>query len=189
MAGACDSVMRLLSPYLDDELSAPDRAAVGDHLQGCRDCQGRLADLAATHAAMSAFLKTRAEAADFSGFTNRVMAQIRKEPLPFSQRARLWWSELMAYHSTAIYSGLGAATAAACAVLLVVGRPPVRLGEETIIHSMSVADPRYEPVVMHTEDGETITMLVEHQDDATDEAPTSGSGPSSAATPPHGGNL
>lgn len=189
MAGACDSVVRLLSPYLDDELSGPDRAAVADHLKGCRDCPARLADLAATQAAMTAYLKTRADAADFSGFTNRVMAQIRKEPLPFGQRTRLWWSELMAYHSTAIYSGLGAATAAACAMLLVVGRPAVHSGEETVIHSLSVTDPRYEPVVMHTEDGETITMLVEHQDDAQDGAATSGTAPANSLAAPHGGNL
>jgi hypothetical protein len=42
---------------------------------------------------------------------------------------------------------------------------------------------------MHTEDGETITMLVEHQDDAQDAPATSGAAPVNAMTAPHGGNL
>lgn len=186
MAGGCDSVTRLLSPYVDDELSGSDRAAVAAHLSGCKDCQARLADLEATHAAMSAYFTAKADAADFSGFTARVMGQIQSEPLSFGQRARLWWAETMAYHSTAIYSSFGAATAAACAVLLFVGVPVGNRGDgpqppgETVIHSLEVQDPGYEPVVMHTEDGETITMLVEHED-GPDDLP--------AAEAPHGGNL
>jgi anti-sigma factor RsiW len=182
---ACDSVVRLLSPYLDDELSAPDRAAVEAHLRECAKCPERLADLKATQAAMSAYFTAQAEAADFSGFSAKVMHQIRKEPMGLGQRTRLWWAETMAYHSTAIYSGMGAAMAAAAAVVLLVGRP-VAPDNSLVVHGMSVSDPAYEPVVMHTDDGESVIMLVEHQ--AESDEPGS---PSAAPQqePPHGGSL
>ena len=102
MAGPCDSVNRLLSPYVDDALAGADRAVVEGHLRDCKDCQGRRADLQATRATLGAYFSAQADRVDFSGFSQRVMAQIRKEPLPFGQRVRLWWTELMAYHSAAI---------------------------------------------------------------------------------------
>lgn len=191
MAGACDSVTRLLSPYLDDELSGPDRAVVDDHLRGCQDCQARLADLKASSAAMSAYFQAQAEAANFAGFTNRVMQQIRREPLPATQRLKLWWTELMAYHSTAIYSGFGAAAAAAAVAVIAVRPGPMPVNNQLVVHSLQVSNPHYEPVVMHTDDGESVIMFVEHQKDADDDAPASApeKPAAPAAEPPHGGNL
>jgi len=199
MAGGCDSVTKLLSPYVDDELSSGDRAAVQGHAQGCTDCQKRLVDLKATQAAMTAYLQQKAEGVDFSGFTARVMGQIKKEPLPAAQRLRLWWAELMAYHSAALYSAFGAAATAAVAVALVLGSPRELVNNELVVHSLSVQDPQYEPVVMHTDDGETVIMLVEHQ--ITDEEKAEAAHPSESSTDdgkvspgevgqqPHGGNL
>ena len=183
MAGPCDSVNRLLSPYVDDALAGADRAVVEGHLRDCKDCQGRLADLQATRATLGAYFSAQADRVDFSGFSQRVMAQIRKEPLPFGQRVRLWWTELMAYHSAAIYSGFGAAAVAAAAVLVLAGGPgkQAQPNDPSVIRSLNVTDPRYEPVVMHTDDGETITLMVEHED-GPDDAPA-------PAEAPHGGNL
>ncbi|MBS2029920.1 MAG: zf-HC2 domain-containing protein [Deltaproteobacteria bacterium] len=190
MAGSCDSVVKLLGPYVDDELAGSERAVIDEHLRGCKDCQGRLADLQATHAAMSAYFTAQADAANFAGFTQRVMAQVRKEPLPFAQRAKLWWAELMAYHSAAIYSAFGAAAVATAAAVFVLGTPAMHpAANETVVHSMSVTDPRYEPVVMHTEDGETVMMLVEHQDDAHDSDEAKPGQQPAPAEQPHGGNL
>ena len=183
---ACDSVVRLLSPFLDDELSAPDRAAVEAHLRECAKCPERLADLKATQAAMSAYFTAQAEAADFSGFSAKVMQQIRKEPMGAGQRLRLWWAETMAYHSTAIYSGMGAAMAAAAAVVLVVGRPAAP-NNELVVHGLSVTNPAYEPVVMHTDDGESVIMLVAHQPES--DYQESGKPAAPENEPPHGGSL
>lgn len=195
MAGACDSVTRLLSPYVDEELAGADRAVVDDHLRGCKDCQGRLADLKATKAAMSAYFAAQADAANFAGFTSRVMQQIRKEPLPFGQRVKLWWAEQMTYHATAMYSGFGAVAAAAAIVVLAVRPGPAPAGDEMVVHSLTVSDPRYAPVVMHTDDGESVVMFVEHAGDQ-DDSDTDGGGQSAQPVKPagddhtlHGGNL
>ncbi len=174
MAGACDSVNRLLSPYLDDELSGADRKVVDGHLQGCPACQARLVDLRATNAAMQAYLTHRSEGVDFAGFSAKVIAQIKNEPLSLGQRLRVFWTELMAYHSAAIYSAFGAGAAAALAVGVVLARPAA-VSNNLVVHSLKVSDPRYEPVVMHTNDGETVIMLVEHnQSEDSDAAPAAG---------------
>jgi len=191
MAGSCDSVVKLLGPYVDDELAGADRAVIDEHLHGCKDCQGRLADLQATHAAMGAYFTAQAEAANFAGFTQRVMAQVRKEPLPMGQRFKLWWAEVMAYHSTAIYSAFGAAAVATAAAVFVMQPTPV--DNHLVVHGMSVADPHFEPVVMHTDDGESVIMMVEHEDvdddgDGIPDAKQNTQKPA-AAEPPHGGNL
>lgn len=205
MAGACDSVNHLLSPYLDNELSGPDRAVVESHLQGCASCPKRLADLQATQSALEAYLQQRADEVDFSGFAGKVLAQIKKEPLPLGQRLRVRWTELMAYHAGAIYSAFGAGAVATLVVGLVLTRPAPR-DNTFIVHSLQVSDPRYEPVVMHTDDGETVIMLVEHSadsdsSDAKSDAPEGAAtkapaadGPTGAEKPkvgdvPHGGEL
>jgi anti-sigma factor RsiW len=196
MSSACESVARLLSPYLDDQLSGANRGAVDRHLQTCTACKGRLADITASRAALRSYLDAQMAEVDLSGFSRRVTSAIKAEPLGLGQRISLWWAELMAYHSTVIYSSLGAATAAAMAVAVVTSRPlagPV--SNEMVVHSLEVSDPSYEPVVMHTDDGETVIMVVRHQDDPDEEA-----SPDAAASPakkkgaedlqaPHGGNL
>ena len=192
MAGACESVNRLLSPYLDDQLSGADRSVVERHLQGCPSCQARLADLKATSAVLGAFLQARADSADFSGFTNKVMQQIRKEPLPLGQRLRLRWTEMMAYNARAIYASMGAAVAAGVAVALVVGGGRAAAPDnEMVVHGLTVSNPNYEPVVMRTDDGESVIMLVQHQNE-TDDAGNEQAAPQPTqhvAEPPHGGNL
>jgi hypothetical protein len=142
-------------------------------VQGCTACQSRLTDLRATSAAMQAYLTHRAEGVDFSGFAQKVMAQVKKEPLPLGQRLRVAWGELMAYHSAAIYSAFGAAAVATVVMGVVLVRP-AGMGDpddnSLVVHSLSVSDPRYEPVVMHTDDGKTMIMLVEHNPAEDDEA-------------------
>jgi anti-sigma factor RsiW len=204
MMGGCESVSKLLSPYVDDELLGSERAVVDDHLKSCSDCQKRLVDLRATQAAMQAFITQRAEGVDFSGFTAKVMSQIKKEPLPLGQRLKIWWTEVMAYNATAVYSGFGAAGVAAIAVLAFVAIPRgPHFNNELVVHSLKVSDPRYEPVVMHTDDGETVIMLVEHVKDDDDSKASSGSTGGNQQVPeaegelkgepqtdpPHGGNL
>jgi anti-sigma factor RsiW len=216
MAGACDSVTRLLSPYFDDALEGADRALVDGHLAGCKDCAARLLDLTAGRGVLQAYFEKQAEGVDFAAFTRNVMAQIKKEPLPFGQRAKLWWAELMAYHSQAIYSGFGAAATAAlvAGVWFGAGRGPVApvngVGE-VAVNSLQVTDARYEPVVMHTDEGDAVIVMVDHDGDGKpDEAvelhpgethpaspgkgeaagTSAGSGSMQlGAEPPHGGAL
>jgi len=194
MAGICDSVTKLLSPYADDQLSGGDRSVVERHLEGCPKCQARLADLKATSAALGAYFEAQANAVDFSRFASKVMGEIRKEPLPLTQRLRLRWTELMAYNARVIYASLGAAVAAGVAVVLVLGggSNSAMPDNQLVVHQLNVTDPNYEPVVMHTDDGESVIMLVEHQDEG--EAPASApKAPSSTQEQikprPHGGNL
>ena len=44
----CHDVLATLSDYLDDELAAPDRARVEDHLRGCDACARFGGELAET---------------------------------------------------------------------------------------------------------------------------------------------
>lgn len=47
-----EAAQALFSDYLDDELSAPDRATVEAHLSGCERCREELNDLRKTLAAL-----------------------------------------------------------------------------------------------------------------------------------------
>ena len=211
MAGACDSVTRLLSPYFDDALEGADRALVDSHLAGCKDCAARLLDLSAGRGVLQAYFEKQSEGVDFAALTRNVMSQIKREPLPLAQQAKLWWAETMAYHSQAIYSGFGAAAAAALVAGMWFGgaRGPVApmngMGE-VAVNSLQVTDARYEPVVMHTDEGDAVIVMVDHDGDGKPDevlethpgaavkgeaaGSTAGSGSMKlGAEPPHGGAL
>jgi anti-sigma factor RsiW len=51
----CEQIEELLSPYIEDELTAEDRKAVDDHLRICPDCTSLLSLLQETTASLSEF--------------------------------------------------------------------------------------------------------------------------------------
>jgi len=181
----------LLSPYADDALGVSERKVVAAHLGACAACTARLGDLEALRGAISAYVGAETAAVDFTGFGDAVLSRIQKEPLGLMQRLRLGWAELTAYHGGLVYSAMGAA-AVAVAVIAVLARRPVhggaRGGADMVVHNLSVSDPNYESVVMHTDDGESVIMVVQrHDKGAAPGAPAAPSGSPPAV--PHGGNL
>ena len=77
----CAEVVPLLGPLLDAGLQEDDRAWVEAHLRGCAVCRDRKALLAAQAEALREVLRARGNAADFSGFADRVMARVAGGPL------------------------------------------------------------------------------------------------------------
>lgn len=70
-----EHVREHLSPFLDGELTAPDRAAVEAHLQACPECAAHLEELA-TLDALARDLPAPAPADGFEAFPARVRARI-----------------------------------------------------------------------------------------------------------------
>ena len=76
----CDEIERLLTPYTDSELSAPERAAVETHADACRVCAGRLADERTARAVLRARRAALAGPAPESLRTRCVSALAGAEP-------------------------------------------------------------------------------------------------------------
>jgi len=76
----CHETRERLSGLLDDALDAPERTAVGAHLEGCPDCRLELDRLRATVSLLSRVERPRAPV----GFVDRVMAA--DHPLPWYRR-------------------------------------------------------------------------------------------------------
>jgi len=110
----------LLSAYADGELSPEERAEVEEALRGDPALQARLADLQALSGLMRASLEQEADAVDFSGFADAVMAKLpaAKKPSAWA-RFTVWLDEQLRYHRWQVASGLAAA------VLLLVAGPLV----------------------------------------------------------------
>ena len=131
----------LLSAYVDGELAPQERARVEAAIARDAKLQARVDDLRALSALMRTSLEQEADAVDFSGFADRVMAG-----LPEQKRASVWsrfgvWlDELFTYHRWQAASGLAVAV-----TLLAVGpliwdavrqpavvRPSVQTSGETL---------------------------------------------------------
>src|SRR5258708_34720568 len=95
----CEEVVPLLGPLLDAALPDDDREWVEDHLKGCASCRDRQALIAAQGAALREVLAARADKADFTGFSDRVLARAA----PDKSRAPLsvWGSEMGGTHPSA----------------------------------------------------------------------------------------
>lgn len=110
----CDKVL-LVQAELDGELDAAEAASLAAHRAGCPECQAALADLSRARALIGEELYHPMPGA----VRARVMAQLaarQAEPVPATRRSlgdlwRAWWSAAAGF-------GLGAACAAALAVLL-----------------------------------------------------------------------
>ena len=69
--------------YFYDELSAPERAAIDDHLRGCRTCAGALAELRVIRTALAGRPDVAAPASgDWSSFMRRLEARIGAPAAP-----------------------------------------------------------------------------------------------------------
>jgi len=185
MESACTSHQLLLSAYADGEVDAKQRAQVELHLSGCADCRTRLDDLKALSQALSQRLSEQADALDFSRFADQVMAKVTPERPGPLERLRIAWSEVLAYHRTALVSSLAtAAVTLAVAVPLVYRYATGRAVEpEVIVQDLQIDDPRVKPVVMRMDNGKTLIMLVRQ--------PAEGEAPVPDFTPeePQGGEL
>jgi anti-sigma factor RsiW len=168
MAGnpACERFVPLLSPYIDGELSPTERVNVERHLTACRDCTGRAADLRAESALLRVGMEMAVDEVDFKDFTQRVLARVTPEKPPLLERLRISLSELFLYHRTAMVSSLATA-----AVLALVGVPlllqrsevPHGYGAERMRVVRTYEGSKVAPVVLESEDGNTIIWVVDQE--------------------------
>ncbi len=187
MVRACNSFQMLLSAYADDEVDAKQRAQVDLHLSGCADCRGHLADLRTLSAAVGQLFAQKAEEADFSRFADEVLRRVTPERPSLVERLRVSWAEILAYHRTAVFSSLATA-----AITLVVAVPLAShfarssaVSTEVVLRELKLDDPRVQPVVLTTDDGKTLIMLVNRPEAGEGEAaPIDLTKP-----PPTGGDL
>ena len=172
MERACDSFQMLLSAYADGEVGARERAQVDLHLSGCADCRARLADLQSLSAAVGALLARRAEEADFSHFADDVLRRVRPERPGLLERLHVAWSEILTYHRTAVYSSLATAALTVAVAVPVAWRLAASSGAsaEVVLRELKLDDPRVQPVVLKTDDGKTLIMLVNRPEPGEGEA-------------------
>lgn len=176
MAGnpACKSFIPLLSPYIDGELSPAERVNVERHLSACRDCTSRAADLRAESALLRVGLEMAVDEVDFKDFTQRVMARVTPERPPLLERLRISLSELFLYHRTAMVSSLATAAVLALVVVpLLAQRDDVPLGyggDRMRVRAVRASEgAKVAPVVLESEDGNTIIWVVDQDSDARQE--------------------
>ena len=177
MAGnpACKSFVPLLSPYIDGELSTADRVNVERHLSVCRDCASRAADLRAESALLRVGLEMAVDEVDFRDFTQRVMARVTPERPPLLERLRISLSEMFLYHRTAMVSSLATAAVLALVVVPLVmnqNDAPMGYGADRMrVRAVRASEgAKVAPVVLESDDGDTIIWVVE-QDSPHDASP------------------
>src|SRR3954469_1423664 len=117
----CQDAVPLLGPRLDGALPDDDRAWIDEHLSGCAGCRDRSALISAQAAALREALTARADKADFTGFSDRVMARVAtdKSRAP----ASVWGREMWAAYRPVV-SAAGGLALAACVALAVWFTPP-----------------------------------------------------------------
>lgn len=183
---AAEPLQKLISPFVDDELSAADRALVQAELDRDPRAALRVADLQALRGAMHGALEARADEVDFTGFEARVMAGIAAEAAKSQPsamtRLRLWWAETMAYQGRVVWAAFSGAAVAA-GVMFVVMRPTpgalgnglpegvtlspqaISLPQGLVVHSIQTRDSRVQPVVLRNDDGSSVVLLIDAADD------------------------
>ena len=94
----CKEIVPLLGPMLDGELPDDDRGWVDEHVRGCGACRDRQALITAQGRALRDHY--RSKTADFTGFTDKVMARVAAD----EGRAPLavWGSEMWHAHRAAV---------------------------------------------------------------------------------------
>jgi anti-sigma factor RsiW len=171
MAGnpACERFIPQLSPYVDGELSPAERVHVERHLAACRDCTGRAADLRAESALLRVGLEMAVDEVDFKDFTQKVLARVTPERPPLLERVRISLSELFLYHRTAMVSSfVTAVLVALVAVPMLLSRNDVPMGyggERMRVRAVRASEgAKVAPVVLESEDGNTIIWVVDDQE-------------------------
>lgn len=149
----CVEVVPLLGARLDGELADDDRLWVDEHVAGCRSCQDRAALISAQAVALRDVLAARVETADFTGFSDRVMAKVAAEP----GRAPLgvWGHEMWAAHRSSL-SAVGGIAVAACLALAVWFAPPPAPADDGEL--LADARTQVEEVDFGTHDGAVLDL-------------------------------
>ena len=93
MSDCASPLAELLSGYLDEELGPEDRERVEAHLEGCAACTRELKTLRCAGRTVRDTIRGQAEAADFTGFPERVMARIDEDAARESTGNRVWLRE------------------------------------------------------------------------------------------------
>jgi len=124
MSGHCDDI--LLASYLDDEIGRRKRARLEAHLAHCPRCRAQLEALRLQGDVLRQEIDSAAEAADFSGFDDRVLEGIHAQPaLPASERSWLWLREVLVHYRTVWITSLAtAAVLLAVLIPLLTAAPP-----------------------------------------------------------------
>jgi anti-sigma factor RsiW len=193
----CQKYLFQLSPYIDGELSPSERQTVDRHLAACPACAGRVADLRATSGLTRVGLEMLAEEADFSQFSQKVLAQLSPEKAPLWERLGIALSELFTYQRRQLATGFAVALLAvlAAAGWLLQPSTPAGYGSERVAVQSVNTDQgaQVAPVVMKTQKGDAIIWLVnrpstlQHPDSG---APVPGATPVQPPNPPPtGGEL
>ena len=162
---ACQTFIPMLSPYVDGELTPQERVTVDHHLNVCRDCTGRVADLRAESGLIRHGLDLAADEVDFRDFAQKVMARLTPYKPPLMERVRISLSEMFLYQRATMVTSLVTA-----AVVLFVAVPTAVLWKGTpegyarpqmMVNSVTVEKgAKVTPVVMTTDQGDAIIWMV-----------------------------
>jgi anti-sigma factor RsiW len=170
---ACQSFIPLLSPFIDGELSPSERVNVERHINVCKDCAGRAADLRAESGLVRIGLEMAADEVDFKDFAQKVMARVTPERPPLWERVRISASEMFRYQRPVMMSSFATAVVLALVavpLLLRDGTPVGYAGERMTVETVTTADEaKVAPVVMETQSGDAIIWLVDHESAAKPE--------------------
>lgn len=159
----------MLSAFVDGELPPKDRVNVERHLSACRECTGRAADLRAESGLIRVGMEMAADEVDFTGFSQKVLAQLTPYKPPLLERWRVSVSELFRYHR-----GMMVSSMATAAVLVLVGLPllmrqrqpdypPGYANEFIKVESVSMAEGVHaDPMVIQADNGDVIIMMMPH---------------------------
>jgi anti-sigma factor RsiW len=160
--------LALLSPYVDGELSAQDRAQVEAHLQVSKTASALVADLRAGDALMRHAIDMQADGVDFKAFNENVMSRVSPMKLPLLERMKVSLSELFKYQRgpmVAAFAGAAAAAVLAIPLGMKLVTPAGYGAEKMTVQAVSMeSDPSVavKPVVMETAEGDAVIWVVEN---------------------------
>jgi len=152
MTKRCAEIVPLLGPYADGAAAADDRDEVLRHLGECTRCPERLRFFAAQGDAIREAVRRRADAADFQGFADKVLARARKEKPSGYQGVSVWTREMLGAHRGAF--GAAGVVLAACMALAVVFIPRAPQADDGTPDPQS----RIEEVDFGTHDGAVLQL-------------------------------
>ncbi len=167
---AREKFLPLLSPYVDGELTPEERQQVEQHLASNKESQAQVADFRAADGLIRHALELQADSMDWSSFSSEVMSKVSPGKLPWLERVRLFWSEMVSFQPKPLVAGLvGAAVAVAIAVpvSMKLATPDGYGASAMRVQTVSVGDnATVKPVVMETASGDAIIWVVDAAPDA-----------------------
>jgi anti-sigma factor RsiW len=180
----------MLSPYVDGELSPSDRVNVERHLAACKECTGRAADLRATSGLVRIGMDFAADDVDWKDFNQKVMAGLTPHKPPFGERLKASVSEMFLYQRGPLVASFATAMAVIAVAATFLLRPQTPLGYASprmALEQVETTDAHVTPVVMTTENGDTIVWIVDRVDppSASTSKPQDDEDDEEDATPTH----